>query len=224
MPGRQVHALAFDPLDQRRLAFQLGASLQGRCCEASRPLAACGWSGVLDLTSLAVTHIHCPEPPWRVEVRLATSYCRCAGNEASDRASAARSRSGPSRIALAGRLTVHSFAAVRMQRIRLPPIVRRRRQPLASPPRSTCSTFGETRRPPSTSRGRRASRGARLRADVADARASRWSCPCRAASPPSPRTPPLATSCLARWAARSCSWLAHGALQTSRRTEDVSQT
>lgn len=114
MSGRQVHALAFDPLDQRRLAFQLGASFHGRCCEASRPLAACGWSGVLDLTSLAITHIHCPEPPWRVEVRLTASYCCGAGSEASDRASAARSCSGPSRIALAGRLTVHSFAAVRM--------------------------------------------------------------------------------------------------------------
>ena len=39
----------------------------------TRPRAACGWSGVLDITALAVTHVHCPPPPW-----LLSTEVRCA--------------------------------------------------------------------------------------------------------------------------------------------------
>ncbi|KAK9814560.1 hypothetical protein WJX72_007852 [[Myrmecia] bisecta] len=50
VPVSSVHALAGDPLDGRRLAFHL----------------ACGWSGVLDLTTQRITHVHCPPPMWQL--------------------------------------------------------------------------------------------------------------------------------------------------------------
>ena len=62
-----VHALALDPRDDRRIAFQLGA-LRYACAGAAEPPPvgpACGWSGVVDILALTITHIHCPVPPWR---------------------------------------------------------------------------------------------------------------------------------------------------------------
>lgn len=44
VPPCAVHSMQLDPLNPRRLAFHLG----------------CGWSGVLDLVSRLVTHVHAP--------------------------------------------------------------------------------------------------------------------------------------------------------------------
>jgi hypothetical protein len=68
----QVNALVLDPRDSRRLAFQLGAlQLLGACAPIHLSLlltrlarTARGWSGVIDLSALAITHAHCPPPPW----------------------------------------------------------------------------------------------------------------------------------------------------------------
>ena len=77
----QVQTLLFDPADSRRLAFHLGAPsvfcrAPGRALASDltgpRLLSACGWSGVIDLTALAVSHVYCPPPPWLAtdEVRM----------------------------------------------------------------------------------------------------------------------------------------------------------
>ncbi|KAI4373682.1 hypothetical protein MLD38_011782 [Melastoma candidum] len=46
--AREIHSIDFDPSCQHHLAFHLDD----------------GWSGVLDLCNLSVTHIHCPPPTW----------------------------------------------------------------------------------------------------------------------------------------------------------------
>ncbi|BFI04286.1 hypothetical protein MPTK1_1g11920 [Marchantia polymorpha subsp. ruderalis] len=43
-----VDAISLNPACEKQLAFHL----------------SCGWSGVLDMSTLDVTHIHCPPPPW----------------------------------------------------------------------------------------------------------------------------------------------------------------
>ena len=55
IPASAVHSMAFDPVDPRRLGFHLG----------------CGWSGVLDLASQVVTHVHAPAHAFADEHQLA---------------------------------------------------------------------------------------------------------------------------------------------------------
>ena len=78
----QVQSLLFDPADSRRLAFHLGAAcaslLPAHTADSPCSLA-CGWSGVIDLSALAVTHVHCPPPPWLAngEVRVGLTGVVC---------------------------------------------------------------------------------------------------------------------------------------------------
>ncbi|XP_049372953.1 uncharacterized protein LOC125837917 isoform X2 [Solanum verrucosum] len=46
--SKEIHSIDINPSCQNQLAFHLDD----------------GWSGVLDVHSLKVTHIHCPPPPW----------------------------------------------------------------------------------------------------------------------------------------------------------------
>ncbi|XP_010313122.1 uncharacterized protein [Solanum lycopersicum] len=46
--SKEIHSIHINPSCQNQLAFHLDD----------------GWSGVLDVHSLKVTHIHCPPPPW----------------------------------------------------------------------------------------------------------------------------------------------------------------
>ncbi|GAB2276983.1 hypothetical protein Dimus_011692 [Dionaea muscipula] len=59
---KEVHSIDMDPSSQHRLAFHLDD----------------GWSGVVDLYTLEVTHIHCPPPAWLNSTSLSAnlSYLR----------------------------------------------------------------------------------------------------------------------------------------------------
>ncbi|KAL2456524.1 Transducin/WD40 repeat-like superfamily protein [Forsythia ovata] len=46
--SKEIHSIDIDPSSPHQLAFHLDD----------------GWSGVLDIHKLQVTHIHCPPPPW----------------------------------------------------------------------------------------------------------------------------------------------------------------
>lgn len=58
--SKEIHSIDINPSCQYQLAFHLDD----------------GWSGVLDVHSLKVTHIHCPPPPWLDDFNDLT-YLRC---------------------------------------------------------------------------------------------------------------------------------------------------
>lgn len=59
---KEIHSIKLDPSCSYQLAFHLDD----------------GWSGVLNLNSLTVTHLHCPPPPWLdgMDEPFAPSYFR----------------------------------------------------------------------------------------------------------------------------------------------------
>ncbi|CAO2827138.1 unnamed protein product [Amaranthus hypochondriacus] len=54
---KDVHSINLDPSSNSRVAFHLDD----------------GWSGILDIHSLAVTHIHCPPPGWLTHSDMSSS-------------------------------------------------------------------------------------------------------------------------------------------------------
>ncbi|KAF6158680.1 hypothetical protein GIB67_040194 [Kingdonia uniflora] len=58
--SREIHSINFDPCCHYQLAFHLDD----------------GWSGVLDINSSQVTHIHCPPPAWLNAEDFSTKYIR----------------------------------------------------------------------------------------------------------------------------------------------------
>ncbi|XP_060216595.1 uncharacterized protein LOC132644062 isoform X2 [Lycium barbarum] len=57
--SNEIHSIDINPSCQYQLAFHLDD----------------GWSGVLDVHSLKVTHIHCPPPPWLDVLDLDSVHC-----------------------------------------------------------------------------------------------------------------------------------------------------
>ncbi|KAK8957334.1 hypothetical protein KSP39_PZI000075 [Platanthera zijinensis] len=56
---KSIHSIKLDPSCSYQLAFHLDD----------------GWSGVLNLNSLTVTHMHCPPPPWLDGEELTAYSC-----------------------------------------------------------------------------------------------------------------------------------------------------
>ncbi|XP_010928465.1 uncharacterized protein [Elaeis guineensis] len=55
--SKEIHSISFNPSCSYQLAFHLDD----------------GWSGVLNIGSLSVTHMHCPPPPWLDGMELSAS-------------------------------------------------------------------------------------------------------------------------------------------------------
>ncbi|THU48228.1 hypothetical protein C4D60_Mb09t24020 [Musa balbisiana] len=55
--SREIHSISFDPSCYHQLAFHLDD----------------GWSGVLNVSSFNVTHVHCPPPAWLDGMDISTS-------------------------------------------------------------------------------------------------------------------------------------------------------